>query len=115
VCREVRAVGKARGGLEDVHLQDVARARTGDRDRAGEQVGAGTTVVHAIEDVGDAGVHQQIRRVTGVVGESLDGHQIPRPDGKHRWQPRVEKAPVHRRGSGREAMDRRGHVKIMPA
>ena len=74
--REVGAIGQPRGGLEDVDLQHVPWTGTVDGDRAGEQMRAGTTVSDAVEDVGDARVHQQVGCVAGVVSQGLDRHQV---------------------------------------
>ena len=120
VRREVGAVRQPRCGLEDVDLQHVAGAGTVDGDRAGEQMRAGATVGDAVEDVGDARVHQQVGCVAGVVGQGLDGHQVSRGDGEYRLQARIEVAPVHGRRRRRQPVDGGGcgraehHRTIMP-
>src|ERR1700731_861837 len=110
--REVRAIRKPRGPLKDVDLQHVTGLRTGDSDRAGQNVWARPAVVYPLEHVTDAGVHQQVRSITGVVGQCLDGDESPRRDRERRGQPRVEKAPMHRLRGGREQMNGRSHATV---
>ena len=75
--RQVGAVRQPRCGLEDVDLQHVSRTGTVDGDRAGQQMGAGTAVGDAVEDIGDARVHQQVGCIAGVMGQGVDRHQVP--------------------------------------
>ena len=75
--RQVGAVRQPRCGLEDVDLQHVSRAGTVDGDRAGQQMGARAAVGDAVEDIGDARVHQQVGCIACVVGQGVDRHQVP--------------------------------------
>ncbi len=65
---EVRPVRQARLRAQDLDDQDVARARSGDGDRPGQQVRPRPAVCDLIEDAFDPAVHQQLRCVAGVMG-----------------------------------------------
>src|SRR5579859_5670451 len=60
----------------------------------------GAAVLYLVEHSLDAGVHQQIRRVAGVVRERLDGHKVAALDGQDRLEGAVEVTPVDRVGCG---------------
>jgi hypothetical protein len=117
---EVGAVRQPRRGLEDVDLQHIARTGAVDGDRAGQQMRARPPVGDAVENVRDARIHQQIRCIAGVVGQRLDGHQVPRGDGDGRLGTWIEVPPVHGRRGSRQPVDGRGcggrehHPVIMP-
>ena len=48
-----------------------------DGDWASQQMGARAAVGDAVEDIGDACIHQQIGCIACMVGQALDGHQVP--------------------------------------
>ena len=82
---------------------------------------AGPAVGDAVENVGDARVHQQVGGHAGVVGQGFDGDQVPRSDGENQFEARIEIAPVHGRQACRQPVDGRRfgtaehHRTIMPA
>ena len=61
-----------------------------DGDGAGQQMRAGAAVADAVENVGDARVHQQVGCIAGVVGQAFDGDQVSGSDGENRFEARVE-------------------------
>ncbi len=74
----VRAVRVARGQGFDVHGDGVARAGTLDVDRPREDVNAGATLGFGdgVPDGVDIGIHHEVRRVPGVVGDGLELHRV---------------------------------------